>query len=224
MKHPSSSGCLYSHHSILFWILRGCQKYDILHEIWECLLAEMTWYRPRGVCIIHHERFQSSLYIVIRLWSIHTTIGVSPKSIASWFRLFLSCISKFDVLVYDVGFGTIRRIERHRIGIVIHFGEKKQPCANNFGHLFYNTQSSNLFSYMHGRYIATLYHFQYPFFLLVYFYSDSAQVHHHHDNNGYVYGLRFQHSTELGLAISVWRFGLNRYTGGWTIAALPCDI
>ena len=42
MKHSSSNGCLFLHYSIPFPVLRGCPKSDILHEILELVLVEMT--------------------------------------------------------------------------------------------------------------------------------------------------------------------------------------
>ena len=46
MKHPRSNGCLSLYHSIPVPMLRGCPKADILHEIWELLLTDMSWYGP----------------------------------------------------------------------------------------------------------------------------------------------------------------------------------
>ena len=46
MKHSSSNGCLSLQYIIPFPVLRECPKSDILHEIWELFLSEMTWCGP----------------------------------------------------------------------------------------------------------------------------------------------------------------------------------
>ena len=49
MKHSSSNVCLSLWHSIPISVQRGCLEADILHQIWELFVAEMTpcgpyWY------------------------------------------------------------------------------------------------------------------------------------------------------------------------------------